>query len=314
MSEQVAEVVIERPVIEDQAQYEHWRKTGEAPKAPEPVAEPEKKAEEGGDQQADAAAVASEEDPETPETAEEEAPEGEHKRLTGSAKRKAQLEAARAEAARLAAEKAQIEAEVARLRAQYEPKPQGPPPKPQLADFDTLEAFDAALDKWGEDTAEWKAQQKLQAKTIEERMRGQFESARLKYEDFDAKLAAGAQIPVSAAMAEFIQESESAGELAYWLASNPVKASEIAGMPPTKAVRELARIERNFDAPSSGGSRNATAATKPAAQVSKAPPPITPVNTAGAVQPDYSDRPWAKLPEDEQQKAYEKMRAAQRRT
>lgn len=93
------------------------------------------------------------------------------------------------------------------------------------------------------------------------------EKAQERYPDFQAVIS-NPTLPINAAMAEFIEDSEHGPDVAYYLGKNPGKAYEISQLPPMRAARALVAIESEL-------------AAKPKASPSKAPEPITPIGTRG---------------------------------
>ena len=152
--------------------------------------------------------------------------------------------------------------------------------KPRLEDFSTYEDYTEALTEWKmdlklaklqEDQAKQRQQKEAESKTLTWNQR--VESARSKYEDFD-EVALDPDIPVSAAMAEVIQDSEAGPDLAYFLGQNPVEAARIATLSPIAAARELGKIEAKLTpAPD----------TKPKPAATPKPKPVTPL--AGKTAP-----------------------------
>ena len=106
-------------------------------------------------------------------------------------------------------------------------------------------------------------QQEQRAETFLE----QAEKASERYPDFQTVVANPA-LPINDHMAEFIAESETGADVAYYLGKNLDKAAQIARMSPVGAVRELTRLEAEL-------------ASKPKAKPSNAPEPIKPVGTRG---------------------------------
>ena len=93
------------------------------------------------------------------------------------------------------------------------------------------------------------------------------EKAAERYPDFQS-VVSNPSLRINDEMAEFISDSDTGAEVAYFLGKNPAKASEIAQMSPMRAARELTRIESEL-------------ASRPKANPSKAPEPITPVGIRG---------------------------------
>ena len=93
------------------------------------------------------------------------------------------------------------------------------------------------------------------------------EKAQERYPDYQA-VVGNPSLAINEGMVEFIAESDLGADVAYFLGKNPMKAAQIAQMSPIKAARELSRIESEI-------------ASKPKANPSKAPEPISPVGTRG---------------------------------
>ena len=143
--------------------------------------------------------------------------------------------------------------------------------EPKRDDFRDDEAFSEAQIRH---LAEKKAAELLEQRQRQEqheRTREAFlekaEKAQERYPDFDM-VVANPQLTINEGMFEFIADSEHGPDIAYHLGKNPMKAAQIAQMSPIKAARELSRIEAEI-------------ASKPKANPSKAPEPISPVGTRG---------------------------------
>lgn len=125
-----------------------------------------------------------------------------------------------------------------------------------------------------EHLAEVRASEKLaereRAREVEKRSESfldKADKATERYPDFNA-VVSNPTLPINESMAEFIAESDSGADVAYFLGKNPGKAFEIAQLSPIKAARELAKIESEL-------------AARPKANPSKAPEPINPVGQRG---------------------------------
>ena len=106
-------------------------------------------------------------------------------------------------------------------------------------------------------------EQERRASTFQEKA----EAAAERYADFE-QVVTNPTLPINEAMAEFIAESDLGPDLAYHLGKNPAVAAKISRMSVVQAARELTKLENEL-------------ASKPKAQASKAPEPISPVGTRG---------------------------------
>jgi hypothetical protein len=178
------------------------------------------------------------------------------------------------------------------------------PVKPDPAKFDSYAAYEDAHDKYVEDLADWKTDQKLaqareesrrQAAEAQARQRAaqtleQWESrvaaARQAHPDFDEVLE-DVEIPITPALQQALVESEHGAELAYQLAKNPAEAQRIMKLSPLAQARELGKLEAKL---------TPEPQKKPAA--TNAPPPLKPVaggkSTVDLNDPDLSFGDWEK--------------------
>lgn len=143
--------------------------------------------------------------------------------------------------------------------------------EPKRDEFRDDEAFtQAQIDHLAEKKAAEKLAQRERAEQQEratESFLEKAEKAQERYPDYHA-VVGNPSLAINDGMVEFIAESDVGADVAYWLGKNPIKAAQIAQLSPMKAARELSRIEAEI-------------ASKPKANPSKAPEPISPVGTRG---------------------------------
>lgn len=154
-------------------------------------------------------------------------------------------------------------------------------PKPKQADFPDYEEYQAALSAYHSIVA----QDRRELQTLEEAARAEAEQAQRvqqqqkseaaqnwaaqreeavqRYSDFDVTVS-NPNLPISAPLAEMIQGSDVAADVAYHLGKNPDIARDLSGLDPVSMARAFGRLEAQVSAPK----------PKP---VSTAPAPITPV-------------------------------------
>jgi hypothetical protein len=150
-----------------------------------------------------------------------------------------------------------------------------PPTREAFADDEQYQQ--AALDHLANQRAEKlleEREKQREAVARQESFIEKAEKASERYADFQT-VVGNPQLAINEAMAEYIAESELGADVAYHLGKNPMQAARIAQLSPVKAARELARIESEL-------------ASKPKAQPSKAPDPITPVGSRGAARSSSS--------------------------
>jgi hypothetical protein len=128
-----------------------------------------------------------------------------------------------------------------------------------LADFKVAEKFKGLQERVQQEKAQESAKQR---ETV---WKEKLEKASAKHSDFD-EVVFDEKLPVSAAMAEAMQESDVGPDIAYWLGKNPAETKRIAGLSAIAQAREIGRIEARI------------ADEKPVVKtVSKTPAPIEPV-------------------------------------
>ena len=143
-------------------------------------------------------------------------------------------------------------------------EPEGPPKPEDFKDYDSFlkaavkHEVEQRMKGFSNETA-----QQTQARQQSEyaaSVAAKLGASKAKYPDFE-EVAYASDVPISKFMAQAIAESESGGDVAYYLGSNVDVAHRISLLPPTQQVREIAKIEAQLSA------RPAT---------TKTPPPIVP--------------------------------------
>ena len=242
----------------------------------------------------------------------EPAKEGEQDQQQDDDKKKGRLEkrfaTLTARAKRAEAETQQLRQQIAQREAEAPAKTAESRPKPKPDDLDpiTSQPKYANYEEFVEALADWKAEQstgKLKAElqqqekartakqetaTLETQYRQRIEAAEDRYPDFeDVVLAKGSpveDIPEGSAMDGYLLRAETGPPLLYHLAKHEDEIARIAALDPYKQVAELVKLELKLAPPESktdeaeGGEENPA---KPAAPVSKAPPPPNPVRKPG---------------------------------
>lgn len=174
--------------------------------------------------------------------------------------------------------------------------------RPKLEDFNYDEtAYGEALDAFYDAKADERVEAKLKAREEQAAAKARVESWKAREAEFKGKtpdydtVARDSSLPISAAMADVIRESERGPELLYHLGKNRDLAEQIFGLSKEMAAYKLGRIEAKLDVPPAPAP-----APKP---VSKAPPPppkieatdSTPrVSTTSAESDKLTDDEWVK--------------------
>jgi len=207
----------------------------------------------------------------TPDVAEvEDQPEAQEKAKKPFSERISEVVRERNEARMaLEAERRRTDQLVELMAQQRQAAPEPEPVPPTLEDFQYDEGkYRAAVIDYAQKQAtvaaraeiqQWQAQQAQQAKAQSFKAKeAEFATATEDYADavYDPSL------PITAAMAEVIQESDVGPQLAYHLAKNRAVAESLSKLPERAMAREIGRLEAKLSAP----------APRPV-PVTKAPPP-----------------------------------------
>lgn len=215
----------------------------------------------------------------------EDTPEQPHKK-TGSQR-------ARERAEREAALRAQVERERDELRARLEAASKPPaadPDEPVLENFETLDAWKAALVTHAQKKAADLALKEFEAKQQQQAAK----EAQKKWQEADAKFAEKTPdwedviedltetietlpqeyAPGFMAIGAALNASEIAPAIKYHLGKNPGELRRIAALNPVQVIKEIGKLEVKLSEP------------PPTKQPSSAPPPVRPVSGGSAVVAD----------------------------
>ena len=184
------------------------------------------------------------------------------------------------------AEKQALEARLQELESKVAPAPQQIEQdilgeKPQASQFQDAFEYAEALAEWSAETALVERDKQEQQRKIEvERQEvikswtSKLEKAKAELPDFD-EMVASSQVQVRDEVRDAILESDVGPQILYQLASDDELAQRISTMPVNKALRELGKLEVQFERKEAP----AEVKSEPVAR-SKAPAPIKPL-TAG---------------------------------
>jgi len=183
---------------------------------------------------------------------------------------------------KLTRQKYEAIAEVNRLKSQFEAlKAQNAPKsvEPQISDYDDLEKYTEAMVRYKYDNEVLSQQQKYaeQARAQNEARdwTNKVEKVRAVAPDFDEALNNVADIAFAQSTLDAVRDHEKGAEIAYLLGKDPVKAYQIASLPPMQQLMALGEIAAK------------TNLTKPKV-VTNAPPPVKPIQGGSSASPDIS--------------------------
>jgi len=279
--------------------YDHWRRTGELPKAEEaapPATAPE-------------SAPQTEEPSEPVKTAPDSEPE--ETQETAPAHTPSRPNSRQRKIDRLTRENAELQQRLQALTQQVPSPPPAPAPQPtgepEIKDHTTLESYTKAMAR--HEIEQWKA--KLDA---EQTQRAAEAAERAERERWAAKEAISAQrhpdyrelmdateIPVgpgALAARQALLEEDNGAEILYHLVNRPEELQRIAALTPARAVMEIGKLAAQL----------APSPDTPKPQVTRAPRPPSPLSHGTAkTSEDIYDEDFARR----DYKAWEKRRVAQ---
>ena len=224
-----------------------------------------------------AAEVEAEQTETTPESETQEPEQQEpEKKEEGEQEEKPKRNRAQERIQQLAREKAEMAAELAEYKAKVN-QPAQASERPSIADFDDINDYYKAVDEYQIDQAVARMEQK-QSKASEQKQQIQKQSefeavittVAETYPDFDSVVQAGLQrdlpmpLTLDEVASEFGYSPETQVKLLYEIGKNETLHETLSGSSKLKAARILSELVDSWE-------------TKPAPKVSKAPPPIKPV-------------------------------------
>ena len=184
----------------------------------------------------------------------------------------------------------------------------GPPTRPDISQFEKLEEYEAAQEKFIIDAAAWQVQEnnrkeadRKKAVEVTEKWVGKVAEASKKIADFD-RVVGNPALTFPPIAQILIKESDVGPEMAYYLGTHLDEYRRIIALPNHIMAKEIGKLEVKMAA--------ATAETPPENRnvVSQAPAPISTVTPTGAVTVDEQE-----LPMEEFVARRNKMEMARRR-
>lgn len=186
----------------------------------------------------------------------------------------------------------QAERDAAYWRQQAETA-KAPSPAPKLADFETHDEYDHAMQQHrideGVNRGLAKTAEQQAARLTEQAQTATAEAYNQRAAEAATRLPDWAEVvgkstaPMSPALQEALMESDRGPDLVYHLAKNPAEAERLNGMSVRQMDREIGRLESEL-----AGKGPTAAPAAPAARTTTAPPPATPAPVA-ALAPSHED-------------------------
>ena len=168
------------------------------------------------------------------------------------------------------AEANRLKAELEQLRAQFAPKQEAP----DISQFDTMDDYVEALVEYKYQNNMLSQQEKYAERAREQRVAREWtdklEKVRAVAPDFDEAFANVAEITFAQSTLDAVAGHEKGAEIAYLLGKDPVKAYQIASLPPMQQLIAIGEIAAK------------TNLTKPKT-VTNAPPPVKPVSGKSSI-------------------------------
>ena len=168
------------------------------------------------------------------------------------------------------AEANRLKAELEQMRAQLAPKQK----EPDISDFDTFDDYTEALAEYKfnqkAQAQQQQASQQQQAQKVAQDWQSKVEKVRAVAPDFDEAFANVAEITFAQSTLDAVAGHEKGAEIAYLLGKDPVKAYQIASLPPIQQLMAIGEIAAK------------TNLTRPKT-VTNAPPPVKPVSGKSSI-------------------------------
>lgn len=173
------------------------------------------------------------------------------------------------------AEANRLRAELEQLRAQSAPKQE----PPDISQFDTLDDYVDAVAEYKYQNNMLSQQEKYAERAREQRVAREWtdkvEKVRAVAPDFDEAFSNVAEITFAQSTLDAVAGHEKGAEIAYLLGKDPVKAYQIASLPPMQQLMAIGEIAAK------------SSLTKPKT-VTSAPPPVKPIQGGSSATPDIS--------------------------
>ncbi|HTL13075.1 MAG TPA: hypothetical protein VL588_11330 [Bdellovibrionota bacterium] len=173
-------------------------------------------------------------------------------------------------------------------------EPEGKPKAPKMADFETLEAYEAARDEYADKLTDWKIDQRDQARERKAQESKQTSEIQAHFDRMDAYSAEHADFAelvedlqaqkarLSPTVDAIVIASENGPAILHELAKDPAEFKRINALGPLAAAREIGRLEAKLVSPTPSGQEPK--------KTTHAPKPITPVKpTGGKVEKSLYD-------------------------
>jgi hypothetical protein len=150
-------------------------------------------------------------------------------------------------------------------------------PKSKELEPDDFEDYDDYLSAVADENpkSETKKESQDDSNLVIEQITEKFEDARDKYADFNEKVS-NTSLALTIDLLRVINESDDAGEIAYYLANNPKETKRIAELSPAKMAIEIGKIESKLSQPQ-------TEAKLPTKKATQAQDPISPVGGSNSI-------------------------------
>ena len=168
------------------------------------------------------------------------------------------------------AEANRLRAELEQLRAQFAPKQE----VPDISQFDTMDDYVEALVEYKYQNNMLSQQEKYAERAREQRVAREWtdkvEKVRAVAPDFDEAFSNVAEITFAQSTLDAVAGHEKGAEIAYLLGKDPVKAYQIASLPPMQQLMAIGEIAAK------------TNLTRPKT-VTNAPPPVKPISGKSSI-------------------------------
>jgi hypothetical protein len=160
--------------------------------------------------------------------------------------------------------------------------PAYPVPAPRIEQFDSVDLYEAAREKFIKDSTKWEIQQEQEVRTRQDRLQ-QFESrwqenlrkASATIPDIE-RIVNSPNLIINRASAFAVKDSEAGPQIIKYLHDNPEEARRIYGLSEVASAREIGKLEIKL-------TTSPAQTTTTTNRISQAPDPVKPIGSTGSL-------------------------------
>ena len=163
-----------------------------------------------------------------------------------------------------------------------------PEKSPQIEQFDDVEVFNAARDKYISDKTKWEIREEQRVQTqqsqltkLENDWQSNLKKAAVTIPDIET-ISKSPNLIINEASAAAVKDSEIGPQIIKYLFDNPEEAKRIYNLHPVASVREIGKLEVKL--------ASVSAQSTTTNRISQAPEPVKPIGNVGSMIPTDLDK------------------------